>query len=223
MLQGRLEELAIYYWHSGSVRFGSFALAEHRGRPKLPPSPYYLHYPSLQARNGDLNLVGLFDTAAGLLADMVRERHLAFHHLAPIPEGPRPLVKALAQRLRHRGILMFLKSIDCGQTVFTGPVSGDYLPNEVVLPVDDHISGGYTKAKFLMALYAAGLRVNDLLTVVDREQGGREFLASRGIRLHSLMTITELVGYYAYRGWISAEKAAEIKAYTAANQLWTAN
>jgi orotate phosphoribosyltransferase len=223
MLTGLRQELAVYYWYSGSARFdGEHSLAAHRERPDAPPSPYYLHYPGGMSNN----LAGLFDTAGGLLAELTRERQLVFDRIAPVPFGADPVGTSLLEHLGNRYRLLRFKKEETpdGQTRFSGPLHGFFRPGVTkVVGVDDHISGGYTKLKFLEALDRAGLRITDFLAVVDREQGGREFLASLGITLHSLLTISELVEYYAYRGWISAEKAAEVQAYTAANQLWPVN
>ena len=39
----------------------------------------------------------------------------------------------------------------------------------------------------------SGLKVKDVLVVVDREQGGKEFLEEKGFILHSAIKITELI------------------------------
>jgi uridine monophosphate synthetase len=42
-------------------------------------------------------------------------------------------------------------------------------------------------------LSAAGLKVTDVVVLVDREQGGRAELAARGLCLHSVLTLSQLL------------------------------
>ena len=48
-----------------------------------------------------------------------------------------------------------------------------------------------SKFEAIAVLEEAGLIVNDLVILIDREQGGRELLASKGYTLHSILTISQ--------------------------------
>ena len=58
--------------------------------------------------------------------------------------------------------------------------------------VDDLITVGSTLVQTITGLKELGYEVGDAIVVVDREQGGAEALASVGVRLHRLLTETEL-------------------------------
>jgi uridine monophosphate synthetase len=56
--------------------------------------------------------------------------------------------------------------------------------------VDDIVTDGASKLEAIEPLEAAGLLVEDLVVLIDREQGGRERLAAKGYRLHAVLTVS---------------------------------
>ena len=59
--------------------------------------------------------------------------------------------------------------------------------------LDDIATRGDAKLEAMGPLASAGLRVEDVVVLVDREQGARALLAERGVRLHAAVTLRELV------------------------------
>lgn len=75
----------------------------------------------------------------------------------------------------------------------TGPVfTGDLFPGARVVLVEDVVMTGTHALHSLDALAAAGVTVEHVLTVLDREQGGRAALEQAGITVTALFTETEL-------------------------------
>jgi orotate phosphoribosyltransferase len=60
--------------------------------------------------------------------------------------------------------------------------------------VDDVMTTGGSTLKCLDVVKEEipDIRIYDAIAVVDRGEGGRELLESRGVRMHSLVTIAEL-------------------------------
>ena len=79
--------------------------------------------------------------------------------------------------------------------------------------VDDLITQGTSKFAFLDGLDAAGASVNDVIVVLDREQGGSEALRQRGRTLHALITLRRLVEEFARAGEISDAQLRETLQY----------
>jgi uridine monophosphate synthetase len=69
-------------------------------------------------------------------------------------------------------------------------IEGTFRPGERVVVIDDIVTDGASKLEAIEPLEAAGLVVEDLVVLVDREQGGRERLAAKGYRLHAVVTIS---------------------------------
>ena len=64
-----------------------------------------------------------------------------------------------------------------------------------------------------------GLKVSDIVVVLDRQQGGKELLEQKGYRVHTLFTITEVVKILHEAGEIDAEQVAAIHDFLAGKQV----
>ena len=80
-------------------------------------------------------------------------------------------------------------------------------PRREITLLDDVIASGATKIWSARFLREAGLAVQRVLVVVDREQGGDQVLREQGIAVHSLYRIRDVVRYYRERGTVDGETA----------------
>jgi orotate phosphoribosyltransferase len=72
-------------------------------------------------------------------------------------------------------------------------VEGAYEKGERVCLIEDIVTSGGALLEAADALREAGLSVETALCVVDREEGGAEALAERGVRLRPLFQAAELL------------------------------
>jgi len=91
-------------------------------------------------------------------------------------------------------------------------VEGDVVGRRVAV-VDDVVTTGGSLIKAVENLIAAGAKPVLAVVVIDREQGGRELLKSRGVELYSLLTATEVFTSLYRAGVISREVYEEILEY----------
>lgn len=75
-------------------------------------------------------------------------------------------------------------------------IEGIYEKGDSVVVLDDVITDGGAKEEFIEVLRDAGLRIEHVLVVIDREEGGKESLRCIGCELHALFTLRELIDYY---------------------------
>jgi orotate phosphoribosyltransferase len=71
-------------------------------------------------------------------------------------------------------------------------IEGNFRPGDTVVVVEDVITSGESASRAAGAVEEAGGRVAGILAVVDREEGGRVALESKGRRVIVLTTMTEL-------------------------------
>src|SRR5260370_23329243 len=83
-------------------------------------------------------------------------------------------------------------------------IEGVFAPGDRVVLIDDIITGGASKFEAIEPLEEAGLVVKDLVILIDREQGGRELLASKGYTLHSVLTISQCFDEWERAGLVDA-------------------
>ncbi len=71
-------------------------------------------------------------------------------------------------------------------------IEGAFMPGERVAVLEDIVTSGGAALAAVEKLRGAGLVVEDLYCVVDREEGGAEAAAAAGLTLYPLFTTTEL-------------------------------
>ncbi len=72
------------------------------------------------------------------------------------------------------------------QALVEGLAEGESLEGRKVLVVEDVTTTGGSSLKAIALLRAAGARVDDVVTVVDREEGATDAFAAEGVTLHAL-------------------------------------
>jgi len=92
-------------------------------------------------------------------------------------------------------------------------IDGDFEEGQIVAVVDDVITTGGTKIEMAAPLLAAGLTINDVVVLVDREQGGRRDLEAAGYELHSVFTLRELITHFGETEQIDAETSRTVLEY----------
>ena len=96
----------------------------------------------------------------------------------------------------------------------TGKIAGaEVIEDEHVLFFDDVVSEGLSKLEGMRSLEKLGARVESVMVVVDREQGGNKTLEDAGYKLHSLSRVSELVDSLSRSNDISQGKAEAVLNY----------
>jgi orotate phosphoribosyltransferase len=99
-------------------------------------------------------------------------------------------------------------------------VEGRLEPGTRVVLVEDLITDGGSKLGFLDALAEAGAEVRDAVVLFDREQGGREVLAERGVALHAVTDRTTALAAGEAAGLLGRAERAAVEAYFDDPEAW---
>lgn len=96
----------------------------------------------------------------------------------------------------------------------TGRIAGaEVCKGDHILFFDDVISEGLSKIEGIKPLEELGAKVEHLLVVVDREQGGKENLEKLGYKVHALAKVSELTNSLLASGYISKEQSDAVMNY----------
>ena len=87
-----------------------------------------------------------------------------------------------------------------------------------VVLIDDMATNAFSKLKFIEGIANSGGIVEDVVIVLDREQGGVEALAKENVKLHSLITLKELLDYMKDNNLVDDDKYNETLEYLEKNQ-----
>ncbi len=90
-------------------------------------------------------------------------------------------------------------------------VEGVLVSGDRVLIVDDLVTTGLTIQKAAEAVRSEGGVVTDAVAFLDREEGGKEKLEKEGIKLHTLLRISEIANTLYEMGAIDEENLKIIK------------
>ena len=135
-------------------------------------------------------------------------RGLEFDHLAALPYAALPIATAIGLQGNWPMIYPRKESKTYGTKV---AVEGVFNPGERAVVIDDLISTGGSKFEGIEKLVSNGLRVKDVVVLIDRSPDRGAELSSRGYDLHSVLTLSELLDYYEQMGRISPDKIAETR------------
>lgn len=72
-------------------------------------------------------------------------------------------------------------------------VEGVFKAGQVCLIVEDVVTTGSSALQITEILKREGLQVNDVVVLVDRQQGGKEAVKAAGCQLHCVYTLSEIV------------------------------
>ncbi len=170
------DELILALHSVGAIKFGEFKLKSGI------VTPFYLDLRLLISHPRVLR-----DTACVLSQVLAA---LSFDRIAAVPYAGLPIGVATALEMDRPLIFPRREKKDHG----TGrAIEGEFHAGDQVVVVDDVITKGTSKIEAIEPLIAAGLKVRDIVVLVDREQGGAEELAGRGYRVHSAMNIHQIM------------------------------
>lgn len=181
----------------GAIKFGTFKLTSGR------TSPYYI----------DLRLVPSFPEAFKRVCDLyikLIEKELGaegFDRIAGIPTAGIPFASVIAYHLKKPFLYIRSKVKLHGRE---RQIEGIIMPGNRVLLIDDLITTGLSLRKAAEAVRAEGGLVTDALVLLDREEGGKQRLAKGNIKLHYLLTASEVANKLYEFGTIEEEQLKTI-------------
>jgi len=130
-----------------------------------------------------------------------------------IPDTATPLALAAAMAARSASTPLYYGQMRKHPAAYPGGESGvsSYMgtrdPNRQITLIDDVMASGRTKLWAMEELKKDGLEIKRILVVVDREQGGDEILAAKGLPTHCLYRVSDMITYYRDTGKVDAETA----------------
>jgi len=163
----------------GALKFGTFKLTSGE------ISPYYM----------DLRIVPSFPDAFKKICDLYMELITAeigvdgFDRIAGIPTAGISFASIAAYHLKKPFLYVRSTEREHGRG---RQVEGILFPGDRVLLMDDLITKGGSILKAAEAVRAEGGVVTDAVVLMDREENGKQNLAKDGIKLHYLLTTSEL-------------------------------
>jgi orotate phosphoribosyltransferase len=162
----------------GALQFGEFTLASGA------KSSYYI---DIKRASTDPKVLKII---ARNMAENLKKSGLKIDRIAGVVLGSVPLAAALALETGIPYAMIRKEKKDHG----TGKlIEGVLNAGDSVLVVEDVITSAGSSMKAIETLRAEGAKVENVFSVIDREAGGAENLASIGVKLTPLVKASELL------------------------------
>ena len=196
-METRKEQFIRGLYEIGAVRFGKIILKSGL------ISPFYL----------DLRKVISHPELHNIMCELLSDRAatLDFDCVLGIPYTALPSAVSISERLKKPLFMLRKEEKNYG---VGGTLVGDPDLKGRCLVVDDLITTGGSKFETTESLEKEGFTVKDILVVVDRSARGTEELAERGLKLHSIVSLDDIVRILLKDGSLDEEKAQEIRDFT---------
>ena len=195
-LETRLSSLAEGLLSAGCIKFGDFTLKSGLKSPIYIDLRQIITYPKLLAEIAQAYLP-LLST-------------LHFSRIAGLPYAAIPIATAISLAGNYPMIYPRKEAKSYGTKA---EIEGEYHTGEIVVVIDDLATTGGSKFEAIEKLASAGLVVRDVIVLVDRQSGAKESLEQAGYSMHAVLTITQLLDYWAQTGRVEQEKIRATKAF----------
>jgi uridine monophosphate synthetase len=186
---------------AGCVKFGEFTLKSGL------KSPIYIDLRQIITSPKLLEQIG-----AAYLPIL---KELKFDRLAGLPYAAIPIATAISLQGNYPMIYPRKEAKIYGTKA---EIEGEYHAGESVVVVDDLATTGGSKFEAIEKLTGAGLKVRDVVVLIDRQSGAREALADAGYRLHAVLNITQLLDYWDETGKVEKSKIEQTRVFLKANR-----
>lgn len=195
-LSSSVKQLAQDLVDSQCVRFGEFKLKSGLMSPIYLDLRRLITYPQILKRCA--------------LAYIALLRGLKFDRIAGLPYAGLPISTAISVAAEWPMIYPRKETKEYGTKA---DIEGLFNVDETIAIIDDLATTGGAKVEAIEKLEGAGLKVTDIIVLIDRESGAKESLAASGYTLHAVATLRQLLDAWLASGAITPAQFDDVQRF----------
>ena len=197
-----IENLVLKLFEINAIKFGEFKLKSGI------LSPIYI----------DLRVTVSYPEVLKMVADAMWEKvkDCRFDLICGVPYTALPIATVLSVD-HHKPMVMRRKEVkDYG---IKKAIEGAFQPGQTVLVVEDLVTSGSSVFETIEPLEHEGLKVSNVVVLLDREQGGKKHIGDKGYTLHSVLTISEMLEVLEKNNKLDVATAQKVQTFIHEHQV----
>jgi uridine monophosphate synthetase len=183
-----MNEIVNQLFDIGAIKFGSFVLKSGITSPIYIDLRESISFPHLLKAIGD--------------AMWKKVSACKFDRLCGVPYTALPIASYLS--IEHN-LPMVMRRKEQKEHGTKKIIEGVYQKGQVCLILEDLITSGTSIMETIGPLEEVGLKVQDVGVFLDREQGGKERLTAKNLRVHSVTTLSEMLDIFHKSGRLDSK------------------
>jgi len=167
---------------------GEFVLKSHEKKPDDPLSPFYINLRNLPSP--------VLIKVAGVIAEATQTQRVQADFCTGIPDAGEPIARAFSEVAGIHYRKLFIKATsDSGRRIIASDEVFRGRSGKLLI-IDDLITAADTKWETINRAQFLNYSIAGIAVLVDRQQGGRDQLESKGYRLFAPLPISRVFAYY---------------------------